>query len=199
MSNKNVENSSFVVPIGMGHLIGNTLRQFAMRGTHSWQIAAFRVGPRVGTYGFSNNHSFSCLDLIDGKLVSNEDCVIGAEKSYHFEFQNGHYVAEGSNGTVYIENLGNLGVQSMQVCLVCANGTRTAEQNSEVAVRFFGSDSEDFYAVPSRHTPTITFKFEVIPRDFNTEQLSISATAGAVSSALDSLQIVLRNLQSISD
>lgn len=194
MSTKDLELVTFVVSSDMGHLIGNTLRQFAMRGTHSWQVAAYKVGAREGSFGFSSGLSFSCLDLLQGKLICSDVGTAGAEKSCKFELSGNHYVGEGTSGPMFIENLGNLGIASMQVCLICASGSRTAEQNYEVAKRVFGSDDENFYAVPSRHTAAVTFRYEVVPRDFKTEELRISATPGVVSASLDAAKMVLRDL-----
>lgn len=198
MSAKDLEHISFNVPVDMGHLVGNTLRQFAIRGTHTWQVAAYRVGARAGSYGFSSGLSFSCIDLFEGVLVCSDVGVPGEEKSCKFELSGDHYVAQGTSGPMYIENLGKLGLNSLEVCLICASGTRTAEQNYEVAKRIFGADSSEFYAVPSKHTATVVFRYEVVPRDFNTEELSIYATHGVVSTALDSARIVLRDLVPVS-
>lgn len=194
MSVKDLERTNFVVCAGMGHLIGNTIRQFAMRGTHSWQVAAYKVGTREGSFGFSGGLSFSCLDLLRGVLVCSDEGSAGAEKVCKFELSGDRYVAQGTSGEMYIENLGNLGLQSIQVCLVCASGSRTAEQNYEVAKRLFGASSNDFYAVPSKHTPTVTFRYDVMPRDLKTEELCIDATPGVVTASLNSASMVLRNL-----
>lgn len=193
---KDLEHSSYVVPLGMGHLLGNTLRQFAMRGTHSWQVAAYKVGTREGSYGFSGGLCFSCLDLLEGSLVCSDVGVAGGEKSCKFELSDGRFVANGTEGPMYIENLGNLGINSMQVCLVCASGSRTAEQNYEVAKRVFGPDDSDYYAVPSRHTAAVAFSYKVVPRDFKTEELSIDATPGVVQTALESARRALGDLAS---
>ena len=195
MSARDVERVKFTVPVDTGHLIGNTLRQFAMRGAHTWQVAAYKVGAKEGSFGFSGGASFSCLDLFDGTLVCSDAGTPGSERLCRFELSGDRYVANGTSGPMYIENLGKLGVMSMQVCLVYASGSRTAEQNYEVAKRIFGKDDEDFYSVPSRHTAAITFRYEVTPRDFNTEELCITATTGAVSTAPDSARMVLRDLQ----
>lgn len=197
MSAKDLERTKFVVSVDMGHLIGNTLRQFAMRGTHTWQVAAYRVGARAGSYGFSSGLSFSCLDLLKGTLVCSDIGTAGEGRSCKFELSGDHYVAAGESGPMYIENLGKLGIQTMQVCLVCASGTRTAEQNQEIAKRIFGSDNSDFYAVPSKHTAAVIFRYEVVPRDFSTEELCITATPGVVSTALNAARIVLRDLQPV--
>ena len=195
---KDIERTKFVVPVDMGYLIGNTLRQFAMRGTHTWQVAAYKVGARAGSYGFSSGLSFSCLDLLKGNLVCSDIGNAGESKVCKFELSGDKYVGQGVSGPMYIENLGKLGIQSMQVCLVCASGTRTAEQNQNVAERIFGTGDCDFYAVPSKHTATVIFRYEVVPRDFNTEELCINATPGVVSTALDAARIVLRDLQPVS-
>ncbi len=183
------------VPLNMGHLIGNTLRQYAMRGSHTWQIAAYNVGPRAGSYGFANELSFSCLDLLKGVLICNDKPEPGKEKKCVFQLKGNEYVC----GDMKIVNLGNLGITSMNVCLVCASGTRTAEQNFEVAKRLCPAEQSDFVAVPSRHTRAIKFRYEVTPYDLTTEILDIEATAGVVnfarSAAIQSLQELSMQVQ----
>ncbi len=197
MSAKALEHITYVVPLDMGHLIGNTLRQFAMRGTHTWQVGAYKIVPREGSYGFSGGLSFSYADLMKGVLVCTDVDMAGAEKSCKFELSGDRYVASGDSGPMYIEKLGNLGIASFYACLVCASGTRTLAQNYEAAKRVFGSDDNSICAVPTRHTPAISFSYEVVPRDFKTEVLSIRATPGVVQSALESAQGFLRDLHPV--
>lgn len=194
MATNDLEHVSFEVPVGQGLLIGNTLRQFAMRGAPTWQIAAYKVGTRQGSYGISGNVGFSCNDLFKGVLVCEDDGEVGAAKIVRFTLDGNRYKSEEGGSTKYIENLGNIGLQSMQVCLVYASGTRTMEQNHEVAKRIFTVDDGGFIAVSSRHTKAITFKFEVKPVSAIKESLFIEATAGVISDARDAAIIALRDL-----
>lgn len=196
MTASDLERVSYEVPINQGLLIGNTLRQFAMRGAPTWQIAAYKVGSRQGSYGISGNVGFSCNDLFNGVLICEDDGEVGAAKTVRFTLDGDRYKAEEGGTTKYIENLGNIGLPSMQVCLVYASGARTVEQNREVAKRIFTTDDGGFVAVSSRHTKTLTFRFEVKPLSTMKETLIITATSGVISDARDAAIIALRDLVS---
>lgn len=193
---KDLETVSFEVPVNTGYLIGNTLRQFAMRGAPTWQIAAYKLGSRDGSYGISGNVGFSSNDLFKGVLVCDDDGEVGAAKSVRFVLDGNRYKSEDGGSVKYIENLGNIGLPSMQVCLVYASGTRTTEQNYEVAKRILATDDGGFVAVSSRHTATITFSYEVTPLSTAKETLSIKATSGVISDARDAAIMALRDLRS---
>ena len=194
MSMNDLEQVSYEVPIHQGYLIGNTLHQFAMRGAPTWQIAAYKLGARQGSYGISGNIGFSCNDLFKGILICDDDGEVGAAKAVRFTLDGDRYKSEEGGKTKYIENLGNIGLQSMQVCLVYASGTRTLAQNHEVAKRIFTTDDGGFFAVSSRHTKTITFQFEVKPLSAVKETLIITATSGVISDAHEAAKIALRDL-----
>lgn len=182
MSDVQLERTEIQVPIDNGHLIGNTLRQFAMRGVNSWQVAAYRISGKDGSFGLSGGYSFSYLELLRGKLVSHNVNTTVTEKLCKFELSGSDYTCDGD----VIKNLGKLGVPSMDVCLVYASGSRSAEQNYAVAKRLCPQDVDEFVIVPSRHTPTIKFRYEVLPYDQSHETLVIEATPGVVSLAKDS-------------
>lgn len=195
MSAKELETRQFEVPIDTGYLIGNTLRQFAMRGAPTWQVAAYKVGSREGSFGIAGNVGFSCNDLFRGILLCEDDGVVGDSKNVRFTLDGDRYRADGEKGPMYIEQLGNLGLHSMQVCLVYASGTRTVEQNYETAKRIFGKDDSGFFAVSSRHVNAVAFRYEVIPKSLSKETLSITATSSVISDALESAQMILRNME----
>lgn len=174
--NTSLEKVEFRVPVDTGHLIGNTLRQFAIRGTNTWQPAAYRLGSKEGSFGFSGGFPFSSHELLRGTLVCANVKSSVLEKLCKFEKSGEEYVCE----DMRLLNLGNLGVPSIDVCLVHASGARSAQQNYTVVQRVCPQDVEDFVVVPSKHTPTIAFKYEVKPYDQDEETLVIYATAGCV-------------------
>ncbi len=194
MSEKGLEELRYEVPKDMGYLIGNTLRQFAMRGSPTWQVAAYKVGSREGSFGISGNVGFSCNDLFNGVLLCTDDGTVGEAKSVRFTLDGDRYAAQGQSGPMYIEKLGNIGLSSLQACLVYATGTHTAAENFETAKRIFGKDDAGFIAVPSRHTKAIIFRYEVIPKSMTLDTLSITATSGVISGALESAQMILRDM-----
>lgn len=182
MSDTQLERVEMTVPVNNGHLIGNTLRQFAMRGINTWQPAAYRLASKEGSFGISGGYPFSYLKFFDGRLVSPNVSATTCESLCKFELQGEDYVC----GDMVLKNLGKIGAPSIDVCLVYAGGSRTAEQNQTVVRRLCAKDAKDFFVVPSRHTPTITFRFKVLPYDQDTETLVIEATPGCIAMARDS-------------
>lgn len=182
MPDSQLERVELMVPVNNGHLIGNTLRQFAMRGTNSWQPVAYRLASKAGSFGLSGGYPFSYLELLDGVLVSNNVAMQGTEVLLKFDLNGEDYVS----GGFHIKNLGKLGAPSLDVCLVYAGGSRTASENQGVVKRLCPQDMDDFVVVPSKHTPTIKFRFEVKPCDLASESLIIEATPGCISLARDS-------------
>ena len=183
--------SSFTVPAGMGYLIGNTLRQFAMKGTSSWQVAAYKI-PRVGSFGISPETPSTYLSLLKGKLYTTEtknscayDCVLK-----EFTLSGDDYVCD----DMVIKNIGFLGLPRVEVCLVYASDARTAEENYISVKEICGSNVSDFISIPSRHNPTITFKYTVDPISREKEILSIEATPGSVDGAIN---IAMEALQAL--
>ena len=179
MSDTQLERVELRVPINNGHLIGNTLRQFAMRGTNTWQPAAYRLTSKEGSFGFSGGYPFSTNELLRGRLVSSDVKSSVPEKLCKFSRSGDVYVCD----NMELLNLGKLGAPSLDVCLVYASGARSAAENYVVAKRLCQQDVEDFVVVPSKHTPTVIFRYEVMPYDQNSESLVISATPGCVSLA----------------
>lgn len=182
MSRTQLERVEIQVPVNNGHLIGNTLRQFAMRGVNTWQPAAYKLASREGSFGLSGGYPFSYLELVSGYLVSPSVGATVSEDLRKFELKGEDYVC----GDMILKNLSKLGAPSIDVCLVYAGGSRTAEQNQTVVKRLCAKDAKDFVAVPSKHTPTITFKYEVQPYDQSTETLVVEATPGCIKMARDS-------------
>ena len=170
------------VPIDTGYLIGNTLRQFAMRGTNTWQVAAYRLASKEGTFGLSEGYNFSYLELLKGKLISNSVEAEEPERLCQFVRDGEVYRCE----DMTIVNLEGIDAPKLEVCLVYANGSRTASQNYNVVKQLCFQNLNDFISVPSRHTPTIKFKFNIEPYDRNLETLVIESTPGVVKLAKES-------------
>ena len=179
---KLLEKFELQVPVTSGYLLGNTLRQFAMRGSRTWQVAAYKLAKKEGTFGLSDGYNFSHLELFKGKLVSNTSSGVETEKFCTFVFDGKDYVC----GDMTIQNLGAIGAPKIETCLVYASGSRTASQNYDVVKRLCPQDMSDFVVVPSRHSPTVNFTFKIEPYDTKFETLFIEATPGVVSLARES-------------
>ena len=182
MPDNDLERVELNVPINTGSLIGNTLRQFAMRGTSTWQVAAYKVGAKEGSFGLGGGFDFSYLELLPGKVVSENVDTATTEKLCKFELKDGKYYC----GDICIVNLSKLNIPSFQACLVYASGARSAEQNYAVVKRLCPADVNDYVAVPSRHTTAIEFRYTVNPLSQSEEVLVIDATKGTVKVARDS-------------
>lgn len=190
MPDTKLEHMEFKVPVNNGHLIGNTLRQFAMRGVNTWQPAAYRLASKTGSFGLGGGYPFSYLELLNGVLVSKNVNVKGNEVLLKFDLEGEDYV----HGDLVIKNLGKLGAPSLDVCLVYAGGARSASENQNVVKRLCPQDMGDFVTVPSKHTPTIKFRYEVHPYDLVSESLVVEATPGCVTLAIDSAVKSLQGL-----
>lgn len=177
--NANLERVELRVARGSGSLLGNTLRQFAIRGSATWQPAAFRAGPKEGSFGFSGESAFNYLDFNRACLLSEDDNPVTTEKLCKFERSGDDFICDG----MVLTNLGKLNVQSLEVCLIYARGARTPAQNCAVAERLVPTDAKSFVAVASKHSRTIQFSFRVVPFDQITETLEITATPGCIAVA----------------
>lgn len=179
MPNAQIETIEFKVPTGKGYLIGNTLRQYAMRGSRTWQPAGYRIASKEGSFGFSRGYPFNYLDFLQGRLVSPKEESTITEKLCKFEYCDGNYVC----GDMTIVGLEKLRIPTIDVCLVYSSGFRTQVDNYHVVESVCGGDVKDFAVVPSRHTDTIKFSYTTAPYDMCTEILTIQATPGAVETA----------------
>ena len=182
MADTQLERVEFRVPIDSGHLIGNTLRQFAMRGVSTWQAAAYMLASKDGTFGLGEGYPFSYTVFLNGRLISKDVDTTVTEKLCTFELSGDDYVC----GDMVIKNLGKLGAPRLDVCLVYAKGSRSQAQNYDVAKRLCPRDVDSFVAVPSKHTRAIKFGYDVVPFDRGSETLIIEATAGVIAMARDS-------------
>ena len=190
MPESDLQTVSVQVPINMGLLIGNTLRQFSMRGSKTWQPAAYKISEKDGTFGLGGEYNFNVLVFNKGRLVSNCETADTTEMLCDFERVGEDYVC----GDMVIKGLGFLRAPSMSVCLVYAGGLRSKENNFAVAKRLCGQDANSYVIVPSRHTPTVKFSFKVEPLDLTSEMLLIEATPGVASMARDAAVKSLKGL-----
>lgn len=190
MPDEKIERVELQVPLNTGFLIGNTLRQFAMRGSNTWQPAAYKISGKDGTFGLSGGYSFSVLVFSQGRMLFCNDDTGETEKQCQFVKDGENYVCD----NMVITGLGSLQVPAMSVCLVYAGGSRTKEQNYAVAKRLCGAEVNDYVTVPSRHTPTVKFRYEVRPRDNKNEVLCIEATPGVLAPACNSAVALLTGL-----
>lgn len=190
--NGSVERFEMQVPINAGPLIGNTLRQFALRGSASWQVAAYKLSKKEGTFGLGGGYNFSYLELLKGKLICPPESSLPSGNStiVRFDLVGENYVHNGMT----IVNLGKLGAPSLDVCLVYASGSRTAKQNYSVVKNISSGDVSDFVAVPSKHTSVVRFRFEVKPLTMDREILVIEASEGCVGLARDFAVTALKEL-----
>lgn len=188
MSEDVTERIELRVPVNCGHLIGNTLRQFAMRGSNTWQIAAYNLPMREGSFGFGGGYSFSYLDLLKGKLICPHEDAKDDVMVKKFQRQGDKFVCD----DMTIVGLEHIDVSGLECCLVYANGSRTAAQNSMAAKEQF---ADNCVAVPSKHTEAIVFKYSVEPYDKNTETIVLDATPGCVKSARQAAVTLLQALQ----
>lgn len=191
MEDVKIESVQFSVPVDQGHLIGNTLRQFAMRGTRTWQPAGYRVVGKEGSFGLGGGNPFSYLEFLKGHIISSTDAGIITEKRCQFMPSSDGFVCDG----MILKGLDGLGFPSIDVCLVYDSGARTVAQNYNVVRNLCQQEAKDFTVVPSKHTPAIKFKFRVEPYDRNSETLIIEATPGTVEMALESAVTSLRSLE----
>lgn len=182
MADNRTEMIQFSVPKGTGYLVGNTLRQFAMRGSCTWQPAAYRLVNRDGTFGLKGDYNFSCLTFLKGVIEAPDGTPKVNEQLCKFVKNGDIYIC----GDMVLKNLGNISAPSLDVCCVYASGSRTEEENYEVVKSLCAGDVDNFITVPSKHTRTIKFKFDVTPVDQYNETLSIEATAGSIANAKES-------------
>ena len=182
-----MEEITFTVPAGMGYLIGNTLRQFAMKGGYSLQIAAYKLGKNG--FGINAESPFSYLDLLQAKFI----CT---DKGKHPYSQLCDFVLEGDTyvcGDMKITGIAGCGLPKLTVYLVYASSSRTAEENYDTLVSE-GNNADDYICVPSRHVAVSRFRFKVEPKTRDTEALYIEASDGAVKGAIENVMKVFKAL-----
>ncbi len=190
MSSENIQHVELRVPRNSGALIGNTLRQFAMRGNSTWQIIAYNIGKKEKTFGAGSDYNFSYLDLISGKLIYRNGPSSFNSKLFRFDKVGDEYVCE----DMKIIGLSKLQIPSLHALLVYASGSRTAEDNYRTVKQLYPEDAVDYIVVPSRHTPAINFSYSVGTFSGDEEVLNISATSGIISDARKSAIETLQSL-----
>ena len=188
MGQNRIDDVRVQVSVGEGHLLGDLLRKFAIRGTPTWQIAGYRLDTTAQNFGFSNGPLVSYLDLLRGRLVCSAERKETEPFISKFTWDGERFV----NGDFAIEGLDKNVGDSLVACLVYGTGTRTAEQNYSSCCVAAGGSGEGFFAVPSTHSLATTFKYKVEPIDDRFEWLAISTEPGvareAYEKAVDSLR-----------
>lgn len=184
-----IESVSYRVPLGEGYIIGDTLRKFATRSVHSWQVIGYRVGTSSPNFGFSNGTSVSYLELIRGQLLCNGTAEADHPREVQLIWDGSCY----SNSEFRLINVPHAIGESIVVLVDYASGYRSAEQNFDV-VRNTVSDPDSYFAVPSAHSAVGTFKYNVTSEDLKTEWLEIQADKGVLASAIQSAVASLSRL-----
>lgn len=185
-------NQEFKVPINMGHILGNALRQVAIRGVFTWRVASYKVAPKDKSFGITGDNHFSFLEFTKGHLVSKSKPVGRDATKLTFVKSGSTYVS----GDFSIEGLGHLNAPSMEVCLVADCGMRSAEDNRAITEKLASQDCNDFVCVPSRHSEQIQFSFTVTPFSEDEETLSIRFSGDCLESAMRQMTALLSSAQS---
>lgn len=190
MGRDNTDEIKVVVPIDMGYIIGDFLRKFALRGVPTWQIAGYKVDSTTPNFSFSNGSMSSYLSLLNGRLVLESEQAPGDPVIKKFSWDGSVY----RNGTMTIEGLNHGMGDSLVVALNYTNCVKDAKQNHEICKIAADGDATGFFAVPSRHTATKSFRFDVTPIDDKTEHLTIKADYGIITAAYDTAVKSLQGL-----
>lgn len=167
------------VPINVGYLIGDFLRKFALRAVPTWQIAGFKIDSTTPNFSFSNGPMSSYLRLLDGRLVLEGEVSPGLPSIKKFTWDGKVY----RSGNMMIEGLNAGFGDSLLVVLNYTSSAKSAEENKEVCRAAAGGEPDGFFAVPSRHVATKSFRFDVTPLDDSSEYLSIWADYDVVKAA----------------
>lgn len=185
---KGIEITDVKVPIGLGHIVGDFIRKFAIRGVPSCQIIGYQI--QSSNFGLGNGQLVSCKELISGKLENGDDEVDGDPRICKFTWNGKEFVS----GEMRIKGLTKAVGEQLNACIFRASGSRSASQNHEIYDRYFGTDGPKFYAVPSNHSSVKEFRFNVKPFDDKSEWLCIESDEGVARMAYDRALSILRGL-----
>lgn len=185
-----MKQQEFRVPVNLGHVLGNALRQVAIRGVFTWRIASYKIAPKDKSFGISGDNHFSFLEFTKGILVSKDKPMGKGSMKLMFEKQGDVYV----NGDFVIQGLGHLNAPSMEVCLVSDSGIRSAEENRKITMELASLDCNDFVCVPSRHSSIVHFSFDVTPFSEDEETLSIRFSDDCLYDAMKQLESLLASV-----
>lgn len=186
---------SFEVPKGEGYIIGDLLHKYAVRGSPSWQVAAYYTGERPENMGLGENACGSVLDFLGNVLVCEDDAPKGKDGStmcVDFKWEGTCY----RSGPFTLEGLAKQ-QDTLTALLVFSFGQRTSKQNFGLIEGYaHGDEVRAWYAVPTRHVSTGAFRYRVETRAEGDEWLTITADSAAIQSAYES---ALSSLESIRD
>lgn len=191
MAQHSVENITFRVRIGEGHLIGDILKKYATRRASSWKIAGFKIDSNSVNFGFSDGKLVSYLEYVKAVLVCSSEQISKEPIIATFSW-NGECF-EYKDFKIY--NLNPSVGKTIEVCLVYASGCRTADENFEEIRKLLGDEAERFLSVPSSHSEVHTFKYKVEPYDDQMEDLTITADIGVVDLAIKTVSESIQRLR----
>ena len=178
-----IESRALKVPLDEGHIIGDTLRKYAMHSVGSWQIVVYKIDSTSPNFGFSNGVKVSSLELMKGYLVSsgnNMGNAVKAPRLCQFDWDGEKFKC----GEFFIEGLNTSVGERLIACVNYAKGRKSADENREVIRQVTGGDADGFFCIPSSHSMVSTFKYRVSPVDDVTERLEIEADSGVLSKAI---------------
>ena len=181
----------FNVPVNMGHILGNALRQVAIRGTVTWRVAGYCVPNRDMSYGISGDLHFSVMEFLKGTLEYNEKPTTDANKIIHMTKHGDEYVCEGFT----LKNLGHLGVPSLSVFIVADSGRRTQQDNFDLLKSVVTTGYDSFVCIPTCHSETSQLSYTVEPKSVKEETLTIKSEESTLSDSLCRLSMVISTLQ----
>lgn len=182
MGQSNVDEVKLKVPRQEGHIIGDFLRKYAIRGSATWQIIGFVIGSTTPNFSLPSGAMSSYLELLKCELECSTTQAPGSPKICRFVWDGSAF----TYGDMKIRGVSRGVGDSVTAILAHCNGTRSAKDNYELCKEAMGDNVDGVFAVPSRHTATTQFRFDVIPIDSKTEWLSIRAESEVVRAACDS-------------
>lgn len=148
------------VPKGTGDIYANIVRQVAIRGYKSWQIAGYNVGEKSVMLGFKDNIYFNQLDLISGTLNikhtpsnATDFCV------EEFTEDSTEETSTYSSQHFIITNLPR-GIGKFEAVLVYASGLRCVQENTEL-IKENVYDASNYVVVSSRHSESAKIAFSI--------------------------------------
>lgn len=190
MKHGDVDERSFEVRVGDGYLIGDFLKKFAIKGPPSWQIAGYQLDSQDTGFGIGNGAMGSSLELLRGKLVPTRYHEPGEPKFIRFTWDGKNFVSDGYELRGLNKSVG----ETLKVCLVYASGVRKCDRNFEVCKLAAGGIDTGIVAVPSTHTSTCQFRFDVNPINDKKEKLTIWADASVLNDAYQNAVMSLSGL-----
>ena len=182
-----------------GYFLGDLLHKYAVKGSPTWQVAAFETGARPQNMSLPSFTFGSVLDLIDSRLVG--DSISDAQgstrpKIVQFRWNGERYAWN----NCHLEGLNHILGDQFNAVVVYAFGQRTAEQNYESAASILRpNEMKQWTVVTSRHSVASRFRYTVEKRiDYDILRIDASrqSVESATAAALSALDAVSKSLQS---